>query len=275
VLLPPSKVKIGRDLLPALCVLAAVVGLFPANCQAQESHAAMPPQASLTNPAPISSPKSVPLQRVSDALRAIRTVRILAIGSSSTAGVGATSPSRTYVARLETDLEDAIKGTDFEVVAHGLSGEIAQGAADRMKREVEDVKPDLVIWQVGTNDATRRVALDGFKNCVRNTLAWLQDQKIDVILINPQYGETLVKDAYYEEVVTAIAEIARETQVPLVDRFDAMRKLQRERGAHFDLSADGLHMNDEGYRHLAKHVAATIIAALPPASAGNLAVARQ
>ena len=135
-----------------------------------------------------------------------------------------------------------------------------------MKREVEDVKPDLVIWQVGTNDAMRHVALDGFKNCLRKTLAWLNEQKIDVILINPQYGETLVKDAYYEEVVTAIADIARETQVPLVDRFDAMRKLQRERGAHFDLSADDLHMNDEGYRHLAKHVAATIIAALPPGS---------
>jgi lysophospholipase L1-like esterase len=96
-------------------------------------------------------PTRSPLQRLSEALRATHTARILAIGSSSTAGVGASSPARTYVARLETDLEDAIKGTDFEVVGHGSSGEIAQGAADRMKREVEDVKPDLVIWQVGTN----------------------------------------------------------------------------------------------------------------------------
>lgn len=87
-------------------------------------------------------------------------------------------------------------------------------------------------------------------------------------------GDTLVKDTYYEEVVTAIADIARETQTPLVNRFEAMRKIQHERGAHFDLSADDLHMNDEGYRHLAKHVAATIIAALPRASADNLAVAR-
>jgi lysophospholipase L1-like esterase len=110
---------------------------------------------------------------------------------------------------------------------------------------------------------------------VSKNACWLKEQKIDVILINPQYGETLVKDAYYQEVVAAIAEIARETQTPLVDRFDAMRKLQRERGTHFDLSADDLHMNDEGYRHLAKHVAATIIAALPQPSAANLAAARQ
>jgi lysophospholipase L1-like esterase len=199
----------------------------------------------------------------------------LAIGSSSTAGVGASSASSTYVARLETNLESALKGTDFEVVGHGLSGEVAQGAADRMKREVEEVKPDLVIWQVGTNDAMRHVAMDGFRNCVKKTLAWLKEQKIDVILINPQYGDTLIKDAYYEEVVTAIADIAQETQTLLVDRFDAMRKRQRERGAHFDLSADDLHMNDEGYSNLAKHVAGTIIAGMPQAAAGNLAAARQ
>jgi acyl-CoA thioesterase I len=212
---------------------------------------------------------------VSEALRATHAAKILAVGSSSTAGVGASSPSRTYVAWLETDLETALKGTDFDVVGHGLSGEVAQGAADRMKREVEDVKPDLVIWQLGTNDAMRHVAMDGFRNCVKKTLAWLKEQRVDVILINPQYGDSLIKDAYYEEVVTAIADIARDMQVPLVDRFDAMRKLQRERGSHFDLSADDLHMNDAGYRHLAQHVAATIIAALPRAASGNLTAVRQ
>jgi len=164
---------------------------------------------------------------------------------------------------LESDLEADLKGTDFEVIGHGLSGELAQGAADRMKREVDEVKPDLVIWQVGTNDATRHVGIDDFKNCLRKTLAWLREQKLDVILINPQYGEALVKDAYYEQVVSAIANIAQETQVLLVDRFDAMRELQRARGSHVDLSADNLHMNDEGYRRLAEQVAGTIIRALP------------
>src|SRR4029077_2667594 len=127
----------------------------------------------------------VQLPRLSQALRATHTAKILAIGSSSTAGVGASSPSRTYVARLETDLESALKGTDFDVIGHGLGGEVAQGAADRMKREVDEVKPDLVIWQVGTNDALRHVAIDPFKNCLKKTLAWLKEQKIDVILINP------------------------------------------------------------------------------------------
>ena len=224
------------------------------------------PAPGFSQSAPRTSPAiraAAQLPRLSQALHATHTARILAIGSSSTAGVGASSPSRTYVARLETDLEFALTGTDFTMIAHGLSGEIAQGAADRMKHEVEEAKPDLVIWQVGTNDAMRHVAMDGFKSCVKKTLAWLKDQKVDVILINPQYGYSLVKDPYYEEVVAAIATIARDEQIVLIDRFDTMRTLQRVRGPHFNLSTDGLHMNDEGYRHLAEHVARTIVQSLP------------
>jgi acyl-CoA thioesterase-1 len=212
------------------------------------------------------------LPRLGRALRETGTAKVLAIGSSSTAGVGASSPSRTYTARLEVDLETALNGTDFDIIGHGLSGEVAQGAADRMKREVEEVKPELVIWQVGTNDALRHVAIDSFKNCLKKTLAWLKEQQIDVILINPQYGDQLIKDSYYEDVVNAVADIAREADVLLVDRFQSMRKLQRERGDRFYLSTDNLHMNDEGYRCLAEQLATTIIAALPQAAHSTASV---
>jgi hypothetical protein len=84
--------------------------------------------------------------RIVRAIRGQRPVKVLAIGSSSTA-VGASSPSATYVARLEPTLEGALKGTDFDVVGRGRAGEVAQGAADRMKKEVEDIKPDLIVWQ--------------------------------------------------------------------------------------------------------------------------------
>ena len=143
-----------------------------------------------------------------------------------------------------------------------MSGEEAQGAADRMRKEVEDAKPDLVVWQVGTNDALRHVDLDKFKNCLKTTLRWLADTGIDVVLINPQYGESLVKDAYYEQVVGAIADVARQAGVLLVDRFDAMRELQRERGDRYYLTADSLHMNDVGYRCMAEQLARVIVGGL-------------
>jgi acyl-CoA thioesterase I len=208
-----------------------------------------------------------PLKSLSRALRGKPHVKVLAIGSSSTVGLGASSPTATYVARLEPTLEGALGGIDFDVVGRGMSGEVAQGAADRMRKEVEDTKPDLVVWQVGTNDALRHVELDKFKSCLHTTLARLAAMGVDVVLINPQYGESLVKDAYYEQVVAAIAEVARQAGVLLVDRFDAMRELQRERGDRFYLTADSLHMNDVGYRCMAEQLARAIVGNLVQADA--------
>ena len=135
-----------------------------------------------------------------------------------------------------------------------------------MRREVDEVKPDLVIWQVGTNDALGHVAIDRFQACLQKTLAWLKDRNIDVMLINPQYGQSLVKDAFYEQVVKVISEVAREAQVPLVDRFGAMRRLELESHRAAVLSADNLHMNDDGYRQLAEQLTAAIVSALPKGS---------
>jgi acyl-CoA thioesterase-1 len=254
---------------PSAWLLSFALTLLPLASSAQELPTVAAPklEAAATPTDPLSA-KATPgfgkqLPRVGRALRETRNAKVLAIGSSSTAGIGASSPTRTYTARLELDLEQALTGTDFDVVSHGLGGEVAQGAADRMKREVEEVKPDLVIWQVGTNDAFRHVAIDSFKNCLRKTLAWLKEQQVDVILINPQYGDQLIKDAYYEDMVNAVAEVARDADVLLVDRFQLMKKLQREHGDRLYLSADNLHMNDEGYRCLAEELTVTIIKALP------------
>ncbi len=208
-----------------------------------------------------------PLRAVSRAVRSKRHVRVLAIGSSSTVGVGATSPSATYLARLETSLEGSLKGLDIDVVGRGLSGEVAQGAADRMRREVEETRPDLVVWQVGTNDALRHVSIDKFKGCLKTTLAWLADNKVDVVLVDPQYGEVLTKDRYYEQVVAAVAEVAREQRVLLVDRFEAMRELQRERGDRFYLTSDNLHLNDRGHRCMGEQLARAIVGGLLQADA--------
>jgi acyl-CoA thioesterase-1 len=208
-----------------------------------------------------------PLIGVRRAVFSKSSVTVLAIGSSSTAGVGASSQSATFVSRLETSLEGAVKGLEFDVVNRGLSGEVAQGAADRMKREVAETKPDLVVWQVGTNDALRHVSVDKFKVCLRTTLAWLAEQQIDVVLLDPQYGDTLTKDGYYEQVVAATDEVAREARVLLVDRFEAMREVQRERGDGFYLAADKLHMNDRGHRCVAEQLARAIVGGLLQADA--------
>ena len=260
------------------CALAGAVVLSPLQAIAQDASVAGAAAVALPKVPPSFSPecnsKRVageiyrrPLRGVRKAVRLQRNVKVLAIGSSSTEGVGASKPSATYIAKLETTLEGAFKGMDFDVVGRGKGGEVAQGAADRMKREIEEVKPDLVVWQVGTNDAIRHVDIERFKSCLKTTLAWLVQNKIDVVLIDPQFGNQLVKDSYYEQVVTAVAEVARDMRVLLVDRFETMRELQRERGDAFYLSSDNLHLNDNGHRCMAEQLARSIVAGLLQADA--------
>jgi lysophospholipase L1-like esterase len=258
---------------PRVIALASVLLFAPLSAQPQESLIASAPAAVLPAAPPLLSPDCRtkrmagelfrrPLRSMRRAVASKSQVKVLAIGSSSTVGIGASSPTAAYVARLETSLEGAVKGLDFEVVGRGLSGEVAQGAADRMKKEIEEVKPDLVVWQVGTNDALRHIGLDRFKSCLRTTLAWLAENKIDVVLVDPQYGETLARDAYYEEVVAAVAEVAREQRVLLVDRFEAMREAQREKGDTFYLVSDNLHLNDRGHRCMAEQLARSLVGGL-------------
>ena len=253
--------------------LATILALAPVGAAAQEL--ALAPRTAIVMPKappslspdcrskrPVGEMFRRPLRALSRAVRENRHVKVLAIGSSSTVGVGASSPSATYVARLETSLEGALHGMDIDVVGRGMSGEVAEGAADRMRREVEETRPDIVVWQVGTNDAIRHVSLEKFKGCLKTTLAWLASHKVDVVLIDPQYGDALTKDAYYEQVVAAVAEVAREQRVLLVDRFEAMRELQRERGDRFYLTADNLHLNDTGHRCMAEQLARAIVGGL-------------
>ena len=201
-----------------------------------------------------------PLKGLRRAIREKREPRVLAMGSSSTVGVGASNPAHTYIAQLESSLERTFTGLDFNVVGRGMSGEVAEGQSARMKQTVLDVKPDLVLWQVGTNDAIRHVDLETFKSCLRRTLAWLKFHKYDVVLVDPQFSEELNKDAYYAKMVRAVADVAHEAGVLLVDRFDAMKELSSARGDTFYLSSDNLHLNDTGHRCMAEQLARAIVA---------------
>jgi lysophospholipase L1-like esterase len=216
------------------------------------------------------------LRGVKAALKERRTIRVLAIGSSSTVGVGASSPQATYPARLEGELEKMFADdVEVEVVNRGVSGEVASDAADRMRNTVAEVDPDLVIWQVGTNDALARVDVESFTEDLDDTVKWLKSHNIDVVLVDPQYTASLARQDYYSRMVKAIEEVARQERVPLVRRFEAMRHLAGQQKRRY-LATDQFHLNDLGYRCMAEHVARAItvglIQAEGPGSSSSLDV---
>jgi lysophospholipase L1-like esterase len=212
-----------------------------------------------------------PLRAVKRALKESRAIHVLAIGSSSTVGIGASSPASAYPVRLEGELEKLFPGMEVEVTNRGLSGEIAAGAAERMKNTIAEVEPDLVIWQVGTNDALARVDIDSFAQNLDDTIKWIMAHRIDVVLVDPQYTASLARDDHYGQIVRTIHDIARKDRVPLVLRYEAMRYLSSQPTASGRyLARDQFHLNDLGYRCMAEHVARAITFALvePEQAAG-------
>src|SRR3954466_7855887 len=112
-----------------------------------------------------------PLPQVAAALRSERRVRVMAIGSSSTVGVGASSPAKAYPTQLEAILEKTFKTLDVIVTNRGVSGELATATAERLKGDIPLDQPDLVLWQVGTNDALAKVPAEEVKATVQRALS--------------------------------------------------------------------------------------------------------
>lgn len=203
-----------------------------------------------------------PLPNVGEILRKGGQVRILAIGSSSTSGIGASSNMKTYPSQLEDILETALKGADVDIINRGVPGETAADTASRIRSEVITENPSLVLWQLGTNDALSRVNPDEFADTVRSTVDWLKDDHIDVVLVGMQYTARLAKDKAYYTIKDLLQKIADEKNILYVRRYDAMQFIAKTRANLQLMSSDNFHLNDLGYRCMAEHVARAVIASL-------------
>lgn len=197
------------------------------------------------------------------AIRSLRTklvrhepVRILAIGSSSTEGIGASSPDRSYPAQLQEELEARWK-RPVAVVNAGRGGETAVETVERLERLLEREKFDLVIWQVGTNDAVRGVDEKRFQALLERGIAAAQSAATDIILLDQQYFPSIRDLARYERYVETVDRVAGSRKVSVFSRYALMKdwNLQSPESLRTMLSADGFHMGDRGYDCLAGQVA--------------------
>jgi lysophospholipase L1-like esterase len=210
------------------------------------------------------------LPHFSRAIENRRRLRIVAIGSSSTEGVGASTPAANYPSQLQALLKLAMPGENFEVINLGVGGETAGKAVERIRRDIPKLAPDLVIWQVGTNDAINGAIVADYESIVRDAVQFLKDRQFDVMLIGPQWTRKLAGNPAYVAVRDATAQVAREEGVTLVSRYDAMRKQAELSGREDFIGPDRLHMNDRGYRCLAEQVATALAKAVDREESGRL-----
>jgi acyl-CoA thioesterase I len=195
-----------------------------------------------------------PLVHVGEKLAAREPIKIVALGSSSTAGAGASSPAASYPSRLAVELSKLYPDVPIAVLNRGINGQDAAEMIARFKQDVIDERPDLVIWQIGTNAALRDVPIEDVGKLVREGIAEIKKMGADVLLVDPQFVPKVIAKPEAEGMVRLIATTATSTKVNVFRRFAIMRHWRERDGMNFDTftSPDGLHMNDWGYGCWAK-----------------------
>ena len=189
-----------------------------------------------------------------------KPLTIVAIGSSSTAGAGASTPAATYPGRLAAELKARFPGRDIAVLNRGVNGEVADDMMARFTNDVIAARPQLVLWQVGTNSVLRDHPLSPHGVELHKGIAELKAAAADVVLIDPQYAPKVLAKSEAPGMIEQIAFEAKEANVDLFRRFAVMRNWHEIQHLGFDvfLSSDRLHMNDWGYACWAKLIAAAI-----------------
>ena len=229
-----------------------------------------PSRATARSAAPPSS-RSRSLPNVAAALQSRKQIKILAIGASPLLGRRVLGGHGDPVSQL---LRRAIKGLDVVMINRGISGELSTQAAQRIKNEVALTEPDLVLWQVGTNDALAYVPLDEFETTLVDTLTWLKEHKIDVVLVGLQYVDQMAVDDHYRAVRDVLRKIAAKENVMIVRRYEAQQFLARAESGGGGLFPDEFQRTEAGYVCLSQYMARAItlgifgkkVPSMPPAA---------
>jgi len=188
---------------------------------------------------------------------------IVAFGSSSTEGAGASKPEFSYPARLEALLRAALPGRSIRVVNAGRSGQTSEEMLARLESDVLARQPALVIWQAGGNEALKGRDPAAFEHAMREGLAKLAAARIPVVLLDNQRSPRMI-EARAMRFDVVMAELARPEGIGIFHR-GAWQATAPNPAAL--VAPDGLHFNDAGYACLATALADALLPSLRPRGA--------
>jgi acyl-CoA thioesterase I len=195
----------------------------------------------------------LPLSHVAERILAAEPVKIVAIGSSSTAGVGASSRALSYPSRLAVELRIRFPRVSITVINRGVGGEEAPQMLARFANDVIAEKPDLVLWQAGTNALLRGRDVFKVAETIRKGIDRLK-------VIGAQFAPPLIEKPNTQRMVDLITAAATQQKVDLFPRFAVMRYWTEVRHVSFKrlVSPDSLHMSDWSYGCMANLLANAI-----------------
>jgi acyl-CoA thioesterase-1 len=177
----------------------------------------------------------LPLATAAPALAGERV--IVAFGDSLTAGLGVPA-DQTYPARLGERLRR--EGYEYRVVNAGVSGDTTAGGLRRVDWALR-LKPEIVILELGVNDALRGQSLGSVRANLEELVRRFQAAGARVLVagmrLPPNYGTR-----YAEDFHRLFGEVARARSAPLMPFF--LEGVGAVPGLN---QADGIHPTAEGY----------------------------
>jgi lysophospholipase L1-like esterase len=165
----------------------------------------------------------VGLPRAAAAMGQTQQLDIAVVGTGSSTLPGAAGAQSAYPARLQADLQQRLPALTVNVVTDVKSRRTTAEMAEGFDKLLMDVKPALVIWQTGTVDAMRGVAPEEFRATLEEGVETLHAGGADVVLMNMQYSPRTESMIAVDPYAEAIHSVAQQQEVPLFDRFAAMR----------------------------------------------------
>jgi acyl-CoA thioesterase I len=231
--------------LPCLLLLAPLIGIFSTATEAQDQGGPSSPAAAclgfkdgLSLGAPLASTKAK--------LRAGGTLTIVALGSSSTTGFGAFGAGTAFPDVMKRELSRLYPSARIEVINSGRILEDLGGNIARIERDVLSYKPDLLVWQIGTNDVVWRGIADNAEEMLSESVKRIKAAKTDVVLLDLQYSPWVLANSRYIRMEKIIADVADQQRVGHFPRF-ALMKRAIDAGVTGLVSWDGLHNSAQGY----------------------------
>lgn len=207
----------------ALSTFAAMIlllaGAPPARAQA--SDAGDMPAACRVPPAVFVDEAKLP--HVARRVAKDRRLVVVALGSSSTLGAGASAPAATWPLRLEADLRRRLPGVDVTVHNRGRARDDAGNMVRRLPADALGLKPDIVVWETGTAEAMRHREVEQFSEHLQAGIDLIVRAGADVMLVTPQYSRETARLIAYQPYIDAMNSIGMRREVLLFPRFEVMR----------------------------------------------------
>jgi acyl-CoA thioesterase-1 len=238
-------------------LVAALLAMMPGPAPAQVPASQSPAEICLA--ANLRINLGAPLPRTTARLRAGELLRIVAVGSSSTTGLWVLQRGATYPEVMGRELAVLRPAARVEMINSGRVGDTVGATMARFERDVIAHRPDLVVWQLGTNDVAWGGSADGLKDQIVKGIRTLKTTGADVILMDLQYAPAVLASSQYPLMQSAISEAARQERVGLFSRFALMRRsIDAGLSPSALVSWDGLHNSADGYDCIGRALARAV-----------------